>query len=97
MGTKLAYWDHEVSAAKTLKTPEFDKKVLWNKVKDNEAFKRYIPDNLIRKPERLPKEWLWRIISKFNPEFAQRYSKRALKIATEKKRTKSKVTITVAP
>ena len=97
MGKKKHYWKKDVSFATTLTTPEFDKKVLWSKVKNNQRFLLYIPDNLIAKPERLPKEWLWRVICKFDPEFAEKYAKRALQIDAAKRLPKTKQIIKIAP
>ena len=55
-GTKLCYFNNEVSVSRTLATPEFDRTVLWDKVKDDTDFLKYIPDNLLAKsPDRIPK------------------------------------------
>ena len=87
---KKCYQRDEVPAAKPLSTPEFDKAVLWSKVENNAAFRQYIPDHLMEDPKKLPKEWLWQLINKFDHEFAKKYSKRAFEIANEKKRSKLK-------
>ena len=66
--------------SRPLTTPEFDKGVLWDKVKDSPEFLRYIPDPLIRRPHRIPKDWLWQTIVAFDPQFAEAYSEQALRI-----------------
>ena len=74
MGVKWAWKVHEVPLARPLSTPEFDKKVLWEQVKNNQAFQKLIPENLMGKPRRMPKDWFWRLICKFDPTWADLYS-----------------------
>ena len=74
--------------SRTLATPEFDKAVLWNIVKDSPGFLKYIPDGLIRKPKRIPKDWLWRTIVAWDRAFAEEYAEQALRIYQENRRVR---------
>ena len=58
-GDKLHFMTWEVPSNKPLLTPEFEKNILWEKVKDNELLLRYLPDNLIACPRRFDKDYLW--------------------------------------
>ena len=94
-GTKSAFSNHQVPNAKTLSTPEYDKAVLWNIVKNDVAFRKFIPENLMDKPRRMPKPWLWRLICAYDPQFAEAYANRARAVWHDKMRTKKKETITM--
>ena len=87
----------QITMSRTLATPEFDKSVLWSYVKDSPEFLSYIPDTLIRNPMRIPKDWLWRLIVAFDPDFAERYSEHALRIHQQGMRIRRRRTIQVAP
>jgi hypothetical protein len=52
---------------------------------------------LIRKPNRIPKDYLWRLMVRWDPVFAEQYSEHALRIHQEKLRTRRRRTIQVAP
>ena len=96
-GRKKYYFGSELSSSSTLNTPEFTTEVLWAKVKDNAEFLLYIPDNLIKRPDRIPKDWLWRLITRYNPKFAEEYSAAAMKIYEDKKRKKARKKINLTP
>ena len=89
-GTKKFYLITEVSMARTFTMPEFDKKVLWKFVEGNTEFLKLIPDNMIGKHKRIPKEWFWRTMVAFAPEWAEEYTKKVLELIRERKEKKKK-------
>lgn len=52
--------------------------MLWDLVKDDTEFMRFIPDGLRGKVKRLPKVWFWRAIHAYDQEFANQYADAAL-------------------
>ena len=55
-GTKKVYDVREISMARPMTTPEFEKTYLWGLVKDNEEFLKFMPDGVKAKPRRLNKD-----------------------------------------
>lgn len=53
---------------------------------------------MIDKPKRLPKDWFWRTIVRFDPDFANKYTEKAIELVYErKKKKKEKNLLQVTP
>ena len=89
-GSKKFFLITKVSMAKTFTMPEFDKKVLWKFAAEDPEFLEYIPDNMIDKHKRIPKEWFWRTMVAHNPTWAEKYTEKVLELIQERKKKKKK-------
>lgn len=95
-GEKDVYFVSEITMARTLSTPEFEKAHLWSLVKDNADFRRFMPESVYAKPRRLNKEWLWRVIVRFAPTWANNYTRMVQLQLAKKRSLKKPATATIS-
>ena len=95
-GSKKVFMQWQLPAVVPLSTPEFKKEVLWEKVKDNLTLRAFLPDSFLNSVSRQDKDFLWKIIAKLDPSFAQKYTEESMKRQTSKKKRNAKKTIVIS-
>ena len=95
-GAKKVFQIYDVKQCPTLNTPEFEKKTILKLVENNTEFIKYCTDEMLKNPEKFPKDYLWSIVSTLDPVFTKEYVKSAIEHSRKSKNKRETNTIVMS-